>query len=170
MKNTLIGIFILIATSLTAQEKMVADTTAVKSIDGIVKEVLRVISGEKGKVRNWDVFRTLFLPTANVTVHSHDEFNPEPVVTVSLQEYIRLMHDPYYDKELIEYEISKVVDEYNGIANVFQSYYAKDFENHEEKGITSYQLVYFKNRWWIANIVWTGNSNGVEVPKKYLGN
>lgn len=168
MKNILIGVFILISTNLAAQEKMVADTTAVKSIDGIVKEVLRIISGEKGKTRDFEAFRNLFLPTANFTVHSHDESIPQPVETVSLQEFITMMDDPYYDQGFLEYEISKVIDEYNGIAHVFQSYHAKDSENHEEKGITSYQLVYFNDRWWIANIVWTGDSNGVKVPEKYL--
>jgi len=49
MKKILLVFFILIsATTLTAQEKMSADTNAVKSIDGIVKEVLRLVSGEKG--------------------------------------------------------------------------------------------------------------------------
>lgn len=57
---------------------------------------------------------------------------------------------------------------YNGIANVFQSFYGKDSENKEERGINSYQLVYFKNRWWIANLLWTGDANGVKIPKKYL--
>ena len=69
----------------------------------------------------------------------------------------------------IEYEISKVVNEYNGIASVFQTFYGKDSENKEEMGINSYQLVYFNHRWWIANLLWTGDNNGVKVPKKYLG-
>jgi hypothetical protein len=73
-------------------------------------------------------------------------------------------------KDLFEYETGKVVDEYNGIAHVFQSFFAKDSENNEEKGINSYQLVYSDSRWWIVNIVWTGDSNGIKVPGKYLGN
>jgi hypothetical protein len=168
MKQILAGAFFFLAFNISAQEKMVADTNSVKSIHGIVKEVLRIISGEQGKTRNWDAFKNLFLPTAHFTVHSHDKTNPQPVETASLPEFIDAMNDTYYDKGFLEYEISKVVDEYNGIAHVFQSFYAKDSENHEERGITSYQLVYFKNRWWIANIVWTGDSNGVKVPEKYL--
>ncbi len=65
------------------------------------------------------------------------------------------MKDSYYDKGFEEFELGKVINEYNGIANVFQSFYGKDSEGAEEKGINSYQLVYFKNRWWIANMVWT---------------
>jgi hypothetical protein len=169
MKKILIVLLILTSTNLTAQKKILTDTIPVNSISGIVKKMLSMVSGEKGKARDWEAFRNLFLPTANFTVLNNNDSNEQPVETVSLEEFIRLMHDQYYEEGYLEYEISKVVDEYNGIANVFQSFYGKDSENRQEKGINSYQLVFFKKRWWIANIVWTTDSNGVQVPKKYLG-
>jgi hypothetical protein len=168
MKRSLILALVLLTGSLRAQETMLVDSIAVKSIDGVVKEVLRIISGEKGKKRNWEVFRQLFLPTARFTVHSHDSTKKQPIESVGLDEFITILHDPYYDQGFLEYEITKTVDEYNGIAQVFQTYYAKDSGGHEEKGITSYQLVNYSHRWWIVSIVWTGNSNGVPVPEKYL--
>jgi len=170
MKSILMASLFLISTNLIAQDKMIADSNALTSINGIVKEMLRLVSGEKGKSRNWEALRNLFLATADFTVVNHSDSLPQPVETVSLEEFIKLMHDPYYDQGYLEYEISKVVNEYNGIASVFQSFYGKDSENVEEKGINSYQLVYFNNRWWIANLIWTGDSNGVKVPKKYLKN
>jgi hypothetical protein len=169
MKNILTVFLLTTSTTLPGQNKMLADTNAVKSISGIVKEVLRLVSGGD-TLRNREAFRTLFLPTADFTVVNHSDSISQPVETVSLEEFIKLLHDQYYEKGYLEYEISKVVNEYNGIANVFQSFYGKDSENIEEKGINSYQLVYFNNRWWIANLIWTGDSNGVKVPKKYLSN
>ena len=169
MKFILIILFVQVSLLVKAQEKINSNPNAVYSIDGIVKEILQIISGEEGKVRDWDAFRNLFLPTANFTVLSHDTLSLS-VETVSLEEFIELMHNEYYDQGFTENEISKVVDEYNGIAQVFQTYYGKDSENYEENGITSYQLVQFKDRWWIVNILWTGDSNGVNVPEKYLRN
>jgi hypothetical protein len=169
MKRVVPLFFILIATlHLKAQEAMTPDTNAVKSIDGIVKEVLKLISGEKGKTRNWDALRNLFLPTATFSVLNNNDSIPQPIETVSLDDFIDLMHDSYYEQGYLEYETGKTVNEYNGIANVFQSFYGKDSENKEERGINSYQLVYFKKRWWIATLLWTGDANGVKVPKKYL--
>jgi len=168
VRNILIGLFSLILTNLSAQEKITADTNATHSIHGIVNEMLRIISGREGEIRDWKAFRNLFLPTAAFTVLNHSDSIPEPVETVQLEEFIELMHDEYYNRGYVEYETGKVVDEYNGIANVFQSFYSKDSQNTEGKGVTSYQLVYFNNRWWIVNVVWTVDSNGVEVPKKYL--
>ncbi|AHF15615.1 hypothetical protein NIASO_11545 [Niabella soli DSM 19437] len=147
---------------------MLADTNAVKSIDGIVGEVLRLQSSERGKTRNWKALRNLFLPTATFTIlNSKDSLN-RPTETVSLDDFIELMHDDYYTEGYVEYETGKVVDEFNGIANVFQSFYGKDSKNEEARGINSYQLVYFKNRWWIANLLWTLETNKVKIPKKYL--
>ena len=168
MKNNFTILFIFISSLASAQEKMVTDANALKLIDGIVKEVLRMISGEKGKIRDWEAFRNLFLRSATFTVLNHNDSIRQPVETVQLDEFIELMHDPYYERGYLEYEIGRVVDEYNRIAQVFQSFYGKDAENMEEHGVTSYQLVFFEDRWWIANILWTGDSNGVKVPKKYL--
>src|SRR5690606_28397516 len=108
--------------------------------------VLRTISGEPGKKRNWEAFENLFLETATFTAHTHSDSFPQQVETVRLKEFLELLQNPYYEQGFLEYEINKVVEEYNGIAHVFQTYYARDSENYEEKGINSYQLVYFDNR------------------------
>ena len=47
--------------------------------------------------------------------------------------------------------------------------YAYDSEGEEGKGLTSYQMIFKDNRWWIANILFTG-AEGVEIPPKYLKN
>ncbi|MGQ1787797.1 hypothetical protein [Saccharicrinis sp. GN24d3] len=167
MKKIVFVVIFLISFSLKAQQRG-RNSDPTKSIKGIVKEVLNIISGEEGKERNWDAFRNLFLPTARMTVVYHDEDHPIPIETVSVDEFIAHLSDEYYQKGFTEYELGKAVDEYNGIAHVFQSFYAKDSESKEERGINSYQLVYHSERWWIANLVWTGDSNGVKIPKKYL--
>ena len=155
-------------TILRGQEIMLPDTNALKTVNGIVKESLRLISSEKGKTRNWEALRNLFLPTATFTVLNNIDSIPQPVETISLGEFINLMHDEYYEQGYLEYETGKTVDEFNGIANVFQSFYGKDSEGKAERGINSYQLVYFNKRWWIANLLWTLETNNVKIPKKYL--
>ncbi|MGC1242315.1 MAG: hypothetical protein WA874_12030 [Chryseosolibacter sp.] len=167
MKKMLTGFFAIVVMNVSAQGTNPTVPEATRSIDGIVKEVLRIVSGEKGKTRDWDAFRNLFLPTAHFTVNTHDPSKQEPIQTVSLEEFIQMVDDGSRESAFVESELGKTVDEYNGIAQVFQAYYSKDGDR-EEKGINSYQLVYYNNRWWIANIVWTGDSNGRSVPDKYL--
>jgi hypothetical protein len=169
MKIILVYLFFLTsASSLIAQDIMLTDTNAVKSIDGIVKEFLRLQSGEKGKTKNWDALRSLFLPTATLTIlNTGDTLHP-PTETVSLNDFIELLHDNYYEEGYIEYETGKTIDEFNGIANVFQSFCGKDSKSVKARGINSYQLVYYKERWWILNLLWTLETDKVKIPKKYL--
>ena len=49
MKEIFISLLIFISSNTIAQQKIDNDSNAVKSIDSIVKEVLKIISGEKGK-------------------------------------------------------------------------------------------------------------------------
>ncbi|MEM9686654.1 MAG: hypothetical protein AAF934_06995 [Bacteroidota bacterium] len=168
MKKIVLLFTCCISTHVIAQNDSSSNAKSVNSIDGILNEMLNIISGEEGKKRDWDAFKNLFLPTANFSVLSQDESYPRSLETVNLEDFIDSMKDSYYDKGFKEYELGKVVNEYNGIANVFQSFYGKDSEGAEAKGINSYQLVYFKNRWWIANMVWTFETDDLKIPKKYL--
>lgn len=161
---------IILSPKLIAQEKLLADTTSVKSIDGIVNEVLKIITVNKGENIDLEKFLNLFVPRARFFILNHDNSMPQPFESVSLEEFIEMLDDPYYSQGYLEYEIGKVVDEYNGIAHVFQSFYGKDSENVEERGITSYQLVFFNDRWRTVNILWPTDGNGVEIPEKYKAN
>ena len=70
---------------------------------------------------------------------------------------------------ITEESTGEIVDEYNGMAQVIQSFEGVDSENETGKGVGSYQLVYSEGRWWIANMVWAMSSDdGKDIPKKYL--
>ncbi|MEJ2005465.1 MAG: hypothetical protein P8X57_10975 [Cyclobacteriaceae bacterium] len=62
----------------------------------------------------------------------------------------------------------RVIENYNGIAHVYESFYAKDSEGEEVNGLSSYQLVFLDGNWQIISILWTDDSNGKEIPEKYL--
>ena len=108
--------------------------------------------------------RNLFHQSAIFTVA--DSTNAE---TVSLDDFLKLLKDPYYEQGYLEKEIHKVVDEYNGIAHVFQTFYGKDSEGSEERGINSYQLTYYGGRWWIVSLLWTIEPDSEAIPAKYGG-
>ena len=138
--------------------------TPVESINGIIDELLDQITIEKGEKMDTSAVRNLFHPSAIFTVASSK--NAE---TVSLNDFLKLLKDPYYEQGYLEKEIYKVVDEYNGIAQVFQSFYGKDSEGLEERGINSYQLTYYDDRWWIVSLLWTIESESARIPERYGG-
>lgn len=158
-----LSIILFLTTSISslAQEKTDAP---VKSINGIIYELLDQITIEKGEKMDTTAVRNLFHPSAIFTIA--DSTNAE---TVSLDDFLNLLKDPYYEQGYLEKEIHKVVDEYNGIAQVFQSFYGKDSEGVEARGINSYQLTYYGGRWWIVSLLWTIESKSVGIPAKYGG-
>ncbi|WP_203292457.1 hypothetical protein [Luteirhabdus pelagi] len=141
----------------------VAQESKLSSIDGIVDELLDQITIEKGEKMDTTAIRNLFHPSAILTVA-----NSSSAETVSIDDFLILLKDPYYENGYLEKEISKTIEEYNGIAQVFQSFYGEDSEGLKERGINSYQLTYYQKRWWIVSLLWTIESESEKIPSKYL--
>ena len=138
------------------------------TIDGIVDELLDQISIERGDKMDTATIRKLFHTSAQFTVLMHLEYGAY-AESVSLDEFMELLTDPYYEEGYLEEEIYKLVEEYNGIAHVFQSFYGKDSEGVEEQGINSYQLAFYQDRWWIVSLLWTLETDEEVIPERYLG-
>ena len=166
-KAIIVLVTILFAFQMHAQERVTKELPF-HTLEGIVKEVFTQVSNERGETIDIEAFCNLFLPNARFTVLYQDDSFPDPYETVTLKEFKELLTDEYYQKGFSQYELGKRVDQFNGIAQVFQSFEGKDSDGYEEKGIASYQLIYLEDRWWILSVLWTGNSNGVEIPQQYL--
>lgn len=135
-----------------------------RSIEGIVNELLEQVTIEKGEKMDTTAIRNLFHPNAILTVVDANEAE-----MVTIDDFLTLLTDPYYEAGYEEKEIHKVVDQYKGIAQVFQTFYGKDSEGVQGKGINSYQLAYFNDRWWIMSLLWTSESEEEPIPVKYGG-
>ncbi|MCF8332042.1 MAG: hypothetical protein K9H84_06285 [Bacteroidales bacterium] len=159
-------LFIFNLSEMPAQSIKHPDTNAVKTIDGIINETLAFISGESKSSYNWGSFRLLFAADAQFMYLSHDKDGQKTLHTMNLEEFARLGMQAYQQSDFSEYELKKTIDEYNGIAHVFQSYEASgDFGS--ERGMNSYQLIFDGKRWWITSILWTDNKNGIPIPENY---
>ena len=145
---------------------MTANSDNLKSIDGCIDEMLRVVNGEEGKQRNWDAFREIFLESSNFTVYYGD---PEtPFETASVDDMIEFMQDEYYNSGYKEEVLERSIKEFNGIAHVFEIVKHTEPDGNSTKGLNSYQLIYGKNRWYITNIIWTSESKDLEIPSTFL--
>lgn len=161
MKYSLYLICFLMMISSVAQ---VNKDDALESIDGVINELLAQLSIENGEKMDTAAIRNLFHSQANFIVSDSSHLE-----SASLNDFLILLADPYYEQGYVEKEIHKIVNEYNGIAQVFQTFYGRHPEDGEERGINSYQLVYNNGRWWILNILWTIESKKTQIPEKYGG-
>lgn len=165
LKLKLIIITLCIPILLTSQ----IDTMALKSIEGITSKMIELISGDIDEPRNWDEYRNLFLPTA-IKISINRNARPNRQIRVrNLEEFVREVGPAYKKNGFEEISLGLKVNEFNGIANVFQSYYCKNLTGtYEKRGINSYQLVYAEDRWWIASTTFSNETEESKIPNEYL--
>jgi hypothetical protein len=174
MKNLIICVALIAATfqATMAQTTKEADPADVSTLDGIMKAVYDVISGDAGKARDWDRFRTLFhkdarlIPSgknAQTGVVGANALTPDQYVT---------RVEPFFAKEgFYERELARHVDMYGNIAQVFSTY--QSFHSPSDKtpfmrGINSFQLLNDGKRWWVVTIYWQAETTENPIPKEYL--
>ncbi len=162
---TFLFAFFLFSSAVNAQK----NTEAVKSIEGIVNELLKLISGDIDEERDWEAYRNLFLPTAQKWIINPKAPPHSQVRAMNIEEFIRFVGPLYGRDGFLEVETGLTINEYNGIANVFQSYHAKNLKGtYDKKGINSYQLIYHQDRWWIASLTFVNESPTAKIPNTYL--
>ncbi len=146
------------------------DSVAVQSIEGITDKMLEMISGDIGEDRNWEEYRNLFLPTAQkIAINKDAKQRQQQVQVMNLEEFVRYIGPLYKRDGFEEVALGLEIQEYNGMATVFQSFHCKNLRGtYEQRGVNSYQLVYQDDRWWIANVMFTNETKKAPLPNKYL--
>lgn len=176
MKRTIFLILTLLTFTFAAAAQTAAAKEAnpadVSSIEGIMKAVYEVISGDAGQKRDWDRFRSLFHQDAKLIPSGK---NPQTGVQgarfLTPEDYVTrsgpvLERDGFHEREL-----ARRVDQYGNIAQVFSTYHAfrkKDDKDPFMRGINSFQLMNDGKRWWVINIFWQAETPETPIPKEYL--
>jgi hypothetical protein len=144
------------------------DSADVKTIDGIVRAMYDVISGEPGP-RNWERLRALCLPTAQFNAVFYTKEGRSKFFAGTVEKYITATTPVFLKEGFYEKESHRVTDMFGSMAHVFSTYESRHTKNGEvfERGINSIQLVYDKDRWWVVNVMWNSESEKNPLPKKY---
>lgn len=143
------------------------DTT---TIDGILDALYDVISGPKGKPRDWERFRTLFAPEARLIPVIVRQDEPASIRVFSVDEFIETA-GPAFDRDgFYETEIARRTDQFGHIAHIFSTYEARRAKDEEPfiRGINSIQLVNDGERWKVVTIFWDAERQGQPIPAEYL--
>lgn len=147
-----------------------AETSDVESIDALIAALYDVISGPAGEARDWDRFRSLFLPDARLIPtgrnpqgqHGHDVMTVEDYVTNS---------GPFLEERgFFEVESARTTERFGDIAHAFSTYESRwTLEDPDpfQRGINSIQLMNDGNRWWVVNIFWAAERPDMPIPERY---
>jgi hypothetical protein len=176
-----LGLFLALTLSGTpalgrAQEPSVGppapDPVDVESADAIVAAVYDVISGPAGQARNWDRWRSLFIPGARlIAVGAPRDGIAHPRV-MTPEDYVEASGPFLEENGFFEDEIARVQEEFGPVVHLFSTYQSKrSLEDPEPfaRGINSFQLLNDGDRWWVVTIYWAAERPDLPIPGRYLG-
>lgn len=169
------ALMVLLTAPVMAQQQSTAAVRAAKpedvaSQDAIIKALYDVISGDAGEKRDWDRFRSLFIPGARLIPTGrrpdgtviHRVLTPDDYVNGAGQ---TLERDGFFEKE-----IHRVSETFGNVTHAFSTY--ESFRKRGEttpfmRGINSIQLLNDGNRWWVVTIFWDSERPDNPIPAKY---
>lgn len=141
----------------------------VRSADAIIQAYYESISGPKGQPRDWDRFRSLFLPHAELMTVQQMHQNVK-IISLRPEDYMHL-NDVYFTKGgYFETEIHRDLRSYGIVAQVFSTYESRRVKDAPaySRGINAFQLLYDGSRWWIASATWDRETPEDPIPAEFL--
>jgi hypothetical protein len=125
-----------------------------------------VISGPAGP-RDWDRFRSLFLPVARLTASSTDKEDKPHVHLRSVDDYVKGGGAYFTTHGFFESAIVNHVEKFGNVTQVFSSYESRNAAGAAPfaRGINSIQMIYDGKRWWIVSILWDEERPDNPLPK-----
>jgi hypothetical protein len=180
LKLALVVVFVCSPTLVSGQGDKPATPTAgaaqavvrrpeLSSMDGIVAALYDSISGPAGD-RDWERFRALFIPEAQLIATFKKKDGPLTYKAMSVQGYVDGAGQYFKEHGFFEREISRKVETFGSITHVFSTYESRATADGKpfERGINSIQLFNDGTRWWVVDVYWTGETPENPIPERYL--
>ncbi len=156
-----------IAASEKQGEARLAD---VNSIEAILSAIYDVISGPKGHARDWDRMRGLFVPGARlIPCQTKRDDGKALIRMMSVDDYINRVGPKLMELGFVEREISRRIDRFGHMAQVFSTYETR-LDGAKEiagRGINGIHLFWDEKRWWVVTIMWDAESPAHPIPAEY---
>ena len=154
----------------TAPTAPAANPADVATMDATIAALYDVISGPAG-TRNWDRFRSLFVPGARLIPTGPRPSGEHGARVLTVDEYIQRAGGFFEKEGFFEREASRQLERFGNIAHIFSTYesrHAKDDAKPFQRGINSIQLMNDGKRWWIVTVFWQGEDDKNPLPAEYL--
>jgi hypothetical protein len=145
-----------------------AKSEDVDSIDHVLVALYAVISGPPGE-RDWNRFRSLFLPVAHLTSTSKAPDGSIRVHPNTVDDYVNRGGAYFLKNGFFESPIHSRIETFGNIAQVFSSYESRHNPGEAPfaRGINSLQLLNDGKRWWIVSILWDEERPDNPLPKDF---
>lgn len=147
-----------------------ANPADVASVDSIMAALYDVISGDPGP-RDWDRFRSLFLPGATMGAAGHDAQGAFRTRLGSVDNYATRNGAYFMEHAFFERELGRKVERFGPIVSVMSAYESRDARDAAQpmdRGVNALHLVHDGQRWWIVSIYWASETPENPIPADLL--
>ena len=148
-----------------------ANPADVASPDAILAALYDVISGPPSKPRDWNRFRSLFLPGARLIPTVAGPNGGERARILSPDDYAAAA-EPYFEKNgFFEKEVARKSERFGGVMQVFSTYESRHAAADAQpfaRGVNSIQLFFDGKRWWVVTVFWQEETSANPLPKELL--
>jgi len=149
----------------------VSDPADVQSVDAIVAAVYDVISGPAGQARDWDRWRSLFIPEARLIAVGQYREGAIQHRVMTPEDYVQGSGPVLEETGFFEEEIGRTQEDFGPVVHLFSAYQSKRTLDDPEpfaRGINSFQLMHDGTRWWVVSIYWTSERPDLPIPRRYI--
>jgi hypothetical protein len=128
----------------------------VGTLDAILHAFYETVSGAVGQPRDWDRFRSLFLPGGRLMPVVSIAGEKAGVRFLSTEDFIHRVEPIFAVEDFWERETSRQTETAGHIAHVLSFYESLRSPNGPpfERNVNSIQLFNDGLRWWIVNVMW----------------
>lgn len=148
-----------------------AKPSDVATIDAILAAVYDAISGSAGQPRDWDRFRSLFVPGARLIPTGQRPTGEVAARVLDVEMFIRAATENTKKEGFYEKSVANRIEQFANIAHVFSTYEARHNATDAQpfvRGVNSIQLMNDGQRWWVVTIFWQAEDAANPIPKQYL--
>jgi hypothetical protein len=124
----------------------------------------------KGKPRDWDRMRGLFVPGARlIPCRPRGADGRVAIAILTVEDYITRSGPTLVEKGFVERQVARRVDRFGHLAQVFSTYETRlDGEpGLLGRGINAIHLLWDETRWWVVTIMWDAETPTQPIPAEY---
>lgn len=143
----------------------------VKSIDAVVTAFYSLAGGAAGESRDWDRYRSLFLPQGRMVAARPAADGTAGAFFLTIGEYVDANRKYFEKGGYFDHELGRRVESFGLIAHVWSAYesrHVKDSPEPYARGINSIELLKDGDRWWIVSVYWDYERPESPIPAEYL--
>ncbi len=148
-----------------------ADPADVGTIDAIMTAFYESPGGAPGEARNWDRYKSLFVPSARLIPARPGAEGTSGAYFLPVADYIEA-NKVYFEKGgFWDSEVARRTEAFGNIVHVWSTYESRRTNKNSEpysRGINSIQLLKDGDRYWIVGVFWDYERPDNPVPEKYL--